>query len=502
VIFVLSVLSCLPSLPDPPPASDGGLAPIEVRVEDHRGNPWPLDAIPRRPWFAIDRPVDSDEDAEPIMLLSGSADRDLADDLERPPAAADRLVLLEILRSDGVRARPIFPLPMGSFVFAIGGWAHGLDGAPILVELEVAAGIDAGAAVVATWPAEATAGVPVGLPMAAIAFDGAIVLEPEALSIGVASSVEIVSCAALGFDAAVCVALYPQAPLAPSSMQRIAFDDRITDTTGAPIGPFGVPFSTGEPVEWTPPAVAPATCALDEEATEHACVFSDDGAISIALRAAGPMRFFLHTGARTAAAVAPRGEARLGLDGFGPDENVSLLLRAVDLAGVEQRFDLAIATKPPLATVSIAEVRSDPRGPEPAQEYVELFNYGPSAIDLGGFAISDRADREGDVIAEGVVLSAGGRVLVVPSGFEPESEADPPVPPGALLARVDGSIGSAGLSNAGEPLYLRDPDGRRVSAAPPFASEPGACLVRRAEHPRTGVAGAFELRSPCTPGTP
>jgi hypothetical protein len=475
-----------------------------VRIEDHRGRAWPFEAIPRRPWFAIDRPIESEEDAEPVLLFSGTGDRELADDLERPPLSADdRLVLLEIVRSGGlVRARPIVALPSGPFVFAVAGWADGLDGTPLLLDLRVASGIDAGAAVVGTWPAEATAGVPVALPMAAIAFDGSVELVPDAFSLGAGTSVEPVPCAALGFDAAVCVALYPDAPLAPSSMHRLGFDERIVDATGAPVGPFGVGFASGEEVEWTPPAVGPATCALDEEATEHACVFTDDGAVSIAMRASGPMRFFVEASTRSVAAVAPRGEARLDLDGFGPDQTMSLVVRAIDLAGVEQRFDLEIATKPALATLSIAEVRSDPYGPEPAQEYVELVNYGASAIDLRGFAISDRADREGDLIAEDVVVAAGGRVLVVPSGFEPESDADPPVPPGAQLARVDGSLGSAGLSNSGESLYLRDAEGRRISSAPAFASEPGACLVRVGEHPRTGHAAAFELRSPCTPGTP
>jgi hypothetical protein len=487
---------------------DGGT--IAVRIEDHLGNEWPAAAIPRRPWFVLDAPVDSEDDAEPVMLLRGRADREIVEDLERAPltiASADRVVVLEIVRAGGgVRARPIRPLPAGeAFVFAVAGWASGRDEVPIAIELEVSRELAAGAQVIGAWPADETAGVPIALPMAAIAFDGAIALDPDAVRIErsetpVAAALETVSCESLGFDAAVCVAVYPAEPLAPSAPHHLVFDHRITDATGAPIGPFRSAFATGEAIEWSSPDVIAATCGLDEEAAEHACLFSDDRSVSIAARAAGPMRFFVEAGARRDAAVAPRGEAVLALDGFVPGEDVPLVLRAIDLAGIEQRFDLAIATKSELATLSIAEVRSDPRGPEPGQEYVEILNYGTAAIDLQGFSLADRADREGDAIAERLVLAAGARLLIVPSGFVPDAETDPAVPPGVLLGRVDGSLGSAGISNSGEPLYLRDPEGRRVSSAPPFASFAGSCLARTGSDPRTGAPDAFELRDLCTPG--
>ena len=46
-----------------------------------------------------------------------------------------------------------------------------------------------------------------------------------------------------------------------------------------------------------------------------------------------------------------------------------------------------------LAPVVLTEVRADPDGPEPDQEYVENLNASDTPIDLTGFQISDDASR-------------------------------------------------------------------------------------------------------------
>ncbi|MBW2464185.1 MAG: hypothetical protein JRH11_21230, partial [Deltaproteobacteria bacterium] len=80
--------------------------------------------------------------------------------------------------------------------------------------------------------------------------------------------------------------------------------------------------------------------------------------------------------------------------------------------------------------------------------------------------------------------------------------ADTPVPAGVPLARLGTSLASGGLSNAGEPLFLRDAEGHRVSAAPKTTTGAGQCLVRRSGASRDGRRGDVDafVVGPCTPG--
>jgi hypothetical protein len=72
-----------------------------------------------------------------------------------------------------------------------------------------------------------------------------------------------------------------------------------------------------------------------------------------------------------------------------------------------------------------------------------------------------------------------------------------------LLVRHDGPLTGSGLLNRGEALFLRDAQGRRISAAParPKTSA-GGCLVRVSEALRDGAVGTFVANTDdgCTPG--
>jgi hypothetical protein len=67
---------------------------------------------------------------------------------------------------------------------------------------------------------------------------------------------------------------------------------------------------------------------------------------------------------------------------------------------------------------------------------------------------------------------------------------------------VGKALAAGGLRNSGEALYLRDAEGRRISAAPGLPPRTGRCLVRIAADMRTDEEAAFEHseEAGCTPG--
>ncbi|RLB53499.1 MAG: hypothetical protein DRJ42_11795 [Deltaproteobacteria bacterium] len=380
------------------------------------------------------------------------------------------------------------------------------DAEAYVTELIVSTEATAGAWAVESWPADGTFGVPSSLPLLAVRFDGSLALGPDSLVLEgpggvVAGTAAPVSCVTLGFGPGSCIAVRPGATLAHGAPYTLRVDDRVIDRTGAPAGPFIAEFVTAE----APPAEVQfvgVTCAIDEEALGPACVLVDDQRISLHVAATGPARFFVTGGGRSDAVVAPRGAARLTLEGLPAGTMVTVELRLVDLVLRERVHSFEVATTPPLAPLSITEVRADPSGPEPAQEYVEVLNSGAMPLDLAGFWLADREDREGDVVPRSVVVPAGGRVLLVADGFDPRHPADAPVPAGVPLARLGTSLASGGLSNAGEALFLRDAEGHRVSAAPKTTTGAGQCLVRRSGAGRDGRRGDVDafVVGPCTPG--
>jgi hypothetical protein len=100
---------------------------------------------------------------------------------------------------------------------------------------------------------------------------------------------------------------------------------------------------------------------------------------------------------------------------------------------------------------AVTEVLANPKGPEPAQEYVELRNLGDADLTLAGLRIEDSKGGD-DLPAE--TLAAGAYALVVASGYDPAQGADPAPRAGTLLLRVDSRIGADGLSNGGEAVKL------------------------------------------------
>jgi hypothetical protein len=449
------------------------------------------------------------------MLLVGGPDEATRADLEAAPlreATRARIVPCDVLRDDaGISLVPRAALaPGGDYTVALGGWARDGEGRRVaggvmLAELRAADDATAGAAAIASWPADGTAGVPIALPLAAVRFDGRV----EGLELGVwletsegtrvPAAVRRASCGEVGWDGVDCVVVTPLVPLREATGYVLRTGGTLRDALGAEVEPWSAAFTTGGSEDAEPPGWVELGCALDEAPAPFGCLLVDDRSVTVRLRASEPARVFLETSEGIAMAVATRGDASLRLRGIPPAREVTGSIRALGMGGAMRVERIAVRTSRALAPVWITEVRADPRGPEPRQEYVEIHNAGPVPLDLDGYALSDRGDVPGDVVAGPPLVPPGARALIVGDAFDPVAPEDDPVPPGVVLIRIGTSIGSAGLSATGEPLYLRDPEGRRLSSVPAVAARPGECLVRIGPDGRDPSPTSFTI-GPCTPG--
>lgn len=508
------------------PAAGGPAAErhaLELSARDLRGEPAALDALPRRPVLAIEHPLGF-AGLDAVVLLSGRADEALAADLGSAPLRAEhaaRLVAVEAeLGAKAIRLTPQAALsPAADYTLAVFGSAETASGeallddrAPRLIALRTSGAPDAGAAVSRTFPADGASGIAVNLAFAVIAFDGKVLGAQDGLWLedaagrAVPSNVEDGPCEPLGmraFGAGHCARITPSASLAPLAEYALVVGEAARDAHGGAVGPFRARLRTGTGRDERLPATLPLACALDELAVEAGCALLDDHALRLRAQTDEPVLAMLEVDGAEASAVADQGELELGLSALPPDAPVPAALTLTDLAGNARTLALALRTTPALATVSIDEVRADPRGPEPAQEYVELHNYGASAVELLGLAITDDALEPGVAIDRALRLDPGARALLVASTFDAADERDGALPPGVTLLRAPGAIAGSGLSNAGEPLLLRDAQGRRLSGAPATPKpRAGTCLQRIVDDPRDArpEAFAYDAVGGCTPG--
>jgi Lamin Tail Domain len=186
-----------------------------------------------------------------------------------------------------------------------------------------------------------------------------------------------------------------------------------------------------------------------------------------------------------------------------PSTSYPLHVTATDASGTRSEIDGVFTTTSALAELSISEVRADPLGSEPAQEFVEVLNYGTTPIDVEGFTLSDAPDALETQLHAASPLAAGARALIVAETFDASNPLDVAPAPGAVLLRTAAALTHNGLANAGEPLFLRDRAGHRLSAAPATpAPRPGVCITRTSTDPRSGAPGSFayDAAGSCTPG--
>jgi hypothetical protein len=158
-----------------------------------------------------------------------------------------------------------------------------------------------------------------------------------------------------------------------------------------------------------------------------------------------------------------------------PATLVEGVVHAASESGAERRDEFFWITSEPMERVVINEVMANPVGPEPQQEWVELYNDGSVDVLLAGWRLEDAG---GGVELPSVALPVGRYGLVVGEGYDPNSWVDAAPSSEAIVLRVP-SVGTAGLSNAGEPIRLMGRDGSTASRVPAIASKrQGWSIVR------------------------
>jgi hypothetical protein len=507
---------------EPSNGGRGADAAVELILSDWRGAAVDRDKVPRRPRLALMHAAGFAPIDDAILLLRGNADPELVADLERSPllsAHRTRVVETQVAYfSGGAGIVPEVALDADAeYTLAIAAWARSAAGArlereaaPLVYTLRTAAAPDAGARVLSSWPADGASAVGTNLAAAVIAFDGRVEAAEEGVWLegpdGAAVSASLASgpCSEIAPEHAgdFCVRIEPLGRLAPSAAHALVVGRSAVDAHGAPVGPWRATFRSASGSDLTPPVLTAPTCAIDETDLEVGCALIDDASIALRVQADEAISAVLNAGERNVSAVVASGSALLQLTGLPADSAVDLELTLTDSAGNHTRASSSVNTLPKLATLSISELRADPLGPEPQQEFVELWNYGDRTLDLAGFSLSDRTDVVGEPLAA-YRVEPHARVLLVADAFDPHEPRDVQPPPGAALLRVGKSLATSGLNNAGERLFLRDAQGRRISAVPAGPRpEAGVCNVRVSTDPRDGSDGAFDYdpEQSCTPG--
>jgi hypothetical protein len=239
--------------------------------------------------------------------------------------------------------------------------------------------------------------------------------------------------------------------LAPLRAWTLRVSSRVTNGAGEPVFASDLRFASGAKADHRAPGVLQATLRISDGCA--LIVLSSDEPSDLSWRGSWTVTPASSVGRRihqVGAALPATVDGTLWVD-------------IVDLAGnraVTRSFAVHHEGAP---QVEISEVLANPRGPEPAQELVELHNRSAEAVSLDGWQLDDGDDGVGVNVLPAVSLPPGQRAVVVGPRYDLLSSADPPLAAGALLIRLDKTVGALGLSNGGEALALRDAQGRLVS---------------------------------------
>jgi hypothetical protein len=482
----------------------GSTPAIELAVNDRNGAVWHTEQLPRWPIFVLQFAEPPQAPERHLFLMRGSPSPELLADLSSPQlraaTQAQRLGLtLELAGGALLRARPTGALEPGGRYALVWADLHGQQQFALVVSASPAAG----ARLVQTLPGLLERQVPPNLTRILLRFDGYLrgdvqnAVRLEGADGVVPCALQALACAELGLDAGDCLQVTPERELAPGARYAIALDGALQDATGAALPAQQIAFDTAPERDQRAPTWLHCDCALDEQSAGPLCLLLSDSSVALRARADENGVLSLWLGGELRASLAQSGDYALEMPLAAPGE---ALLQLEDLAGNSLQLQLPLAPASDLPKLSIDELRVDALGPEPSQEYVELLNFGETAMSITGFSLSTDARTAGQRIESEHSLAPGERALLVAPDFDPQDTRDEAPAQGVRLVRLPAALG---LRNEGSALYLRDPHGRRVSAAPALAPErPGQCIVRSGADPRSGKRADFTLdaRGGCTPG--
>ena len=489
--------------------ADTPLGPLLVR--DQGGAAFPTSAAPRDLVLVL-----SAADAQPsttyadtqqtlaaaVLLLRGHFDAVLAPRLKsarRSAAVAEHTVALQLERSAReLRFSPLVALdPDADYTLF---WLAGPTSQAHRFSVSAASAL--GARLAETWPSQQAVVAP-NLQRALLRFDGDVAddlgrhiallaLERERTgdtqaladaTTQVPARTLPVRCAALGLPEGDCAWVQPEQALRAGARYQLALDATLRTRTGALLPEQHVSFTTSPQADQQAPSFVASSCAYDEQPVAGVCVRVEHGRLLVhgALDEAALLSLSSvdQAAVRSVSALSYASAFELAL--VVPSDTSHAVLRALDLAGNAAELPLAYTPAPDLAAVTIDEVLADPRGKEPAQEWVELLNSALTPSSLMGFTLSTDPGERGRAITGAVVLAPEERALLVGPDFDARDLADGALPAGVRLLALDGSLS---IANAGATLYLRDALGRRVSTAhvlaPLFEGQCSARLPERA----------------------
>lgn len=480
-----------------------------LTVKDASFAVWPAASAPRRPHFELrlEHALPTLRTPNPpLYWVVGQASDEIVDDLLHPPLRAATLQVVRplVTRHEGstvyadLGAESLPPAQRYSLIWAVG------EGQ--VFPIEISSRPEAGAAFIESFPARDARDVPPNAQQALLRFDGHLAQVPSAVlhagdGTSVALDLRLEPCADFGFAAGDCVWIAWKTPLHPNQAYTLSLGDELFDLTLSPLPAVSLRFETASTPDATAPTTRSTACAKDEQLVQGACVLSTDSSLHVRLLASKPVRAELLHLPKRAAALAFSDPVSLSL--LELDAHHCSLLRLTDLAGQITDAPICVPLSIGLASLAIVEVLVDPIGPEPAQEFVELLNFGASPVSLHRFTLTQDAFADGQELSLDAPMAPGERVIVVGPGFDRHNTQDGVVADSVRIVRLDRPLS---LANDGATLLLRDAQGRRVSASPRVKPErQGQALVRRPmASARSGLAADFLLDPDevSTPGKP
>jgi hypothetical protein len=476
---------------------------------DARGEAVPLDRLPRRPRLSIALAMPPNAPNNGPWLLAGTSDAALLDDLEKLPLNASHLSRSIPARHswDGQRLvlEPERELIAGAeYTLAVPRKAAIGSAQPLATALLVDDSPFAGAAARATFPPAEAASVPTDLAFALISFDGVVqgsehgVWLADDQGLAHPARIEEVACAEFDSAAISCIQLLPDLPLEPARRYLLRTGRALIDGHGATVTELHAGFTTQPEQHQEPPAWQRRSCAMDEQTLPRGCALLSDERIELQLFQNPGVRVLAELAGQRIALLPASLSSPVRFDGLIPDHDYALSLESIDGSLRAEHLRVPLRTAPRLPTLAITELNADPRGREPEQEYVELWNFGAESQTLAGLHLGDSVNELGAPLPDQYTVAPGARALLVSDGYDPLDGRDETPSPGSLLVRVGKSLTRGGLTNSGERLYLRTATGYRVSTAPALpAPREGQCLVRSAD--QHGLGEDWTLAD-CTPG--